>query len=107
MNRRSFMSAIFALGAAPAIVRADSLMRIVVPKPAQLLAFGGMTTTLGGNSLLTIEMITREALRILHAQGAFVGAINDEYAVRGLNRSIEQWAAMGDTVTVRVPRKYV
>lgn len=29
MNRRSFMSNILALGAAPAIVRADALMRIV------------------------------------------------------------------------------
>ena len=29
MNRRSFLSSILALGAAPAIVRADSLMRIV------------------------------------------------------------------------------
>ena len=31
MRRRSFLGAILALGAAPAIVRADSLMRIVVP----------------------------------------------------------------------------
>ena len=29
MDRRSFLSSILALGAAPAIVRADSLMRIV------------------------------------------------------------------------------
>jgi hypothetical protein len=29
MNRRGFLSSILALGAAPAIVRADSLMRIV------------------------------------------------------------------------------
>lgn len=29
MNRRGFLSGILALGAAPAIVRADSLMRIV------------------------------------------------------------------------------
>lgn len=31
MNRRGFMGSILALGAAPAIVRADSLMRIVAP----------------------------------------------------------------------------
>lgn len=29
MNRRGFLGSILALGAAPAIVRADSLMRIV------------------------------------------------------------------------------
>lgn len=31
MNRRGFLGSILALGAAPAIVRADSLMRIVAP----------------------------------------------------------------------------
>lgn len=38
MNRRGFMGSILALGAAPAIVRADSLMRIV-PKAADVLLF--------------------------------------------------------------------
>jgi len=38
MNRRSFLSSILALGAAPAIVRADSLMRIV---PRGLLVVSG------------------------------------------------------------------
>ena len=32
MQRRSFLTSILALGAAPAIVKADSLMRIVPPK---------------------------------------------------------------------------
>lgn len=36
MNRRSFLSSVLALGAAPAIVRADSLMRIV-PRETALL----------------------------------------------------------------------
>lgn len=37
MNRRGFLSAILAAGAAPAIVRADSLMR-VVPRETLVLA---------------------------------------------------------------------
>ena len=32
MNRRGFLSALLAAGAAPAIVRAESLMKIVVPE---------------------------------------------------------------------------
>ena len=46
MNRRGFLSSILALGAAPAIVRADSLMRIV-PREAGLVcihADGGVMT---------------------------------------------------------------
>jgi hypothetical protein len=38
MNRRGFMSSILALGAAPAIVRAESLMRIVLPTFEETLA---------------------------------------------------------------------
>jgi len=37
MDRRSFLSSVLALGAAPAIVRADSLMRIV---PRELTVMG-------------------------------------------------------------------
>ena len=38
MNRRSFLASILALAAAPAIVRADSLMRIVARAPIILAA---------------------------------------------------------------------
>lgn len=40
MNRRGFLSSCLALAAAPAIVRADSLMRIV-PREAGVLIFDG------------------------------------------------------------------
>jgi hypothetical protein len=43
MNRRSFMSSILALAAAPAIVRADSLMRIVA-RDTTVLARPGVLT---------------------------------------------------------------
>lgn len=33
MNRRGFLGSVLALSTAPAIVRADNLMKIVVPKP--------------------------------------------------------------------------
>ena len=40
-TRRGFLKAILAAGIAPAIVRAESLMKIVVPKPVLLDGFGG------------------------------------------------------------------
>ena len=61
MDRRGFLGAILALGVAPAIVRAGSLMRcspnLIIPSSQILLADAG--------SLITIGQITAEALRIL------------------------------------------
>jgi DMSO reductase anchor subunit len=72
MNRRSFLASILALGAAPAIVRADSLMRvvareteIVVPTVNEVAMFAH------GNRLLSIETITRQALAMLEQQIKF------------------------------------
>ena len=54
------------------------------------------------NNLETIRMITREALRVLHQQSNFLGAINrdydDKFAVSG--------AKIGQTLNVRMPVKY-
>lgn len=65
MNRRGFLSSILALGAAPAIVRAESLMKvsgIIVP----LDPFEGFEwTNRPGYPLLTPTLITRESLKIL------------------------------------------
>lgn len=44
MNRRGFLGSILALGAAPAIVRADSLMRVVPRETTILTATAGMLT---------------------------------------------------------------
>lgn len=62
MDRRGFLGSILALAAAPAIVRADSLMRLVPVETT-------VVVPSLGNRLLTIEEITREALRIAHEQG--------------------------------------
>jgi len=55
-----------------------------------------------GNSLITVTMVTREALRVLHNNVVFVKGINRQYskefAVVG--------AKIGDTVNVRKPNKY-
>lgn len=65
MNRRGFLGAILATGAAPAIVRVSSLMRvqgIIVPTLGEVVAVNA------GNSLLSIDLITKEALRVLEDQ---------------------------------------
>lgn len=67
MNRRGFLGSILALGAAPAIVRADSLMRIV---PLPLIAYYG---------LMPIDLIAQEALRMAHQKAIFISTINREY----------------------------
>lgn len=46
MRRRGFLSSILALGAAPAIVRAGSLMRIAPPRGYELASAGDVTVLL-------------------------------------------------------------
>jgi len=72
MNRRGFLVGILALGAAPAIVRATSLM----PGRA-IIAPSYMASA--GSGLLTIDAITREALIILHKNLVFASEINQQF----------------------------
>lgn len=74
MNRRGFLGSILALGAAPAIVRAESLMRIIAPSQeltffsAELTltideyaaAYAGPTPTL--SEIITQTLISRSAM---------------------------------------------
>ena len=54
------------------------------------------------NSFLTPNMITREALRILHQKLNFVGSINRDYD----DRFAKDGAKIGDTLRVRLPNQY-
>lgn len=85
MNRRNFMSSILALGAAPAIVRAESIMRI---KPVLL---PGEDFSLGP------EEITREALRMLEEQILLMPSVSFAY----LNKNVRQ-----RYLTIRKPPRY-
>lgn len=49
-----------------------------------------------GNSLLTIDMITREALRVLHENMKFVGTINRQF--------VDDFEAIGSIRIVRPVR---
>lgn len=97
MNRRGFLGAILAAGAAPAIIRAESLMRvtgIIVPTTAEVVTYG--------NSLLSIEMITAEALRVLEKNLKFAHAVNRSYNDQFTRAAAE----IGDRIKVRTPRRW-
>lgn len=66
MNRRGFLQSCIALAAAPAIVRADSLMRIVqrelsiiVPTAAPISSLAGCIRVIGAYDLLTDGVLIR------------------------------------------------
>lgn len=54
------------------------------------------------NTILTPQMITREALRILHQKLNFVGNINRQYD----DRFAKSGAKIGDTLQIRLPNEY-
>ena len=113
MNRRGFLGSILALGAAPAIVRADSLMRIV-PREALVIAPAEIRLALSidefseryiepaRNMLMTIDQITREALRIAHDKAVFIGGPDRQYDPI----FSEFGAKSGSTIRIRKPNRY-
>ncbi len=53
------------------------------------------------NTLLTIDMITREALRLAHEKVTFIGTINRQF-----DRSWTSEGAAGNTLRIRTPVQY-
>lgn len=97
MNRRGFLGTMLALGAAPAVVRAESLMRIVVPTTREVMDINRLDTLYGWaatETLLTPTMVTREALFLLDQQLVL------PLATRTLGGKV------GDTLVIRTPRRY-
>ena len=54
------------------------------------------------NTLLTIDMITREALRLAHEKAVFIGTINRQFD----DSFGEAGAKIGDTLRIRYPSEY-
>jgi hypothetical protein len=55
------------------------------------------------NSLLTVQQITREALRVLHQKANFLATINRQYD----DSFAKSGAKIGQTLKVRLPNQYV
>lgn len=53
------------------------------------------------NALLTIDMITNEALRLAHEKASFIGTINRQF-----DSSWTDEGASGDTLRIRLPSQY-
>lgn len=58
---------------------------------------------MAGNTLLTIDMVTLEALRVLHGNLAFVKNVNRGYD----DAFAKEGAKIGDTLRIRKPPKYL
>jgi hypothetical protein len=58
------------------------------------------------NTLLSPTIITREALRILHANLNFIGSINRQYDPQFANEGASPSGKIGPTLTIRMPNQY-
>ncbi len=77
MNRRGFLGAMLAAGVSPAIVRAANIMPVFVRREVAGLLIP--ETVSAGNTLITIEQITREALAILGPHLQLARFVREQY----------------------------
>ncbi len=84
LNRRGFLASMLACGAAPAIVRAESIMRI---KPIVLPGEAEFEAVVARNTLIPIDQIRREALAILERNLMFTFSVMQEQSNEWLGRS--------------------
>jgi hypothetical protein len=85
LPRRKFLLGLTSIFAAPAIVRVASLMPLSALPPDEVLDAIPMRVLreefIPKHSLLTIQMITREALRFWKNSNAFMYEIDMQYAI--------------------------
>jgi len=75
LSRRGLIGSLISLTAAPAIVRVESLMKLApteIIKPQIILP--------NNNSILTINMITKEAIRLFKNSNSFIRDIDAQYS---------------------------
>lgn len=84
LSRRGFFGVLAAVVAAPMIVRVESLM--VLPRPSVILPPGLVALEpqtaveyAVGNNLMTIDMITREAVRLFQNSNKFLQAMQFQW----------------------------
>ncbi len=85
MNRRGFLKSIgIAVGAG--LILPDVARELLTPERSIFLPPLGGWRVENGNRILTIDQITREALRVLHLNLQFVKGINEFDASYGISR---------------------
>lgn len=95
MNRRGFLS-LFGAAAVTAAIPLGVADELWTPsKTIFLPPIGGWAR---GNSFLTTDMISREALRVMHQHMRFVTSINRRYD--------DSFVPVGNTVRIRLPATY-
>jgi hypothetical protein len=90
-SRRGFLLGLGSLLAAPAVVRVSSLMPI-----------RGEPLWVPTNSLLTINMITREAVKLWNNSNKFIQVIDRQYSELESGTGYR----VGDTLRIALPRDY-
>ncbi len=95
MNRRGFLQGIIALGMAPAIVRASSLMPIRVLDAPRIVVWGESEIT-----LLTPQIIANEAFKMLESNLIMTRHVNNAWEKVALN-------SLNLTVRIWLPNKYL
>lgn len=93
MNRRAFLGGFISAIAAPAIVRPELLMpvkSIILPKHS-----------CGCNNLLSIQEITREAVKLWKNSNYFIQNIDRQY-----NDAFSVNAIVGSQLKIRLPNDY-
>lgn len=100
-SRRGFLGGLLALVAAPAIVRMSSLMPISVMPNEEVLQAIVPVASSGRNGLQTVNMITREAIRLWKNSNAFMQNVDMQY-----DDPFFLNAAVGNVLQIRLPNTY-
>ena len=96
-SRRGFVAGALALMAAPVVVKASSLMRVAP------------TDIIRPNSLMSVNEITREAVRLFKNSNVFIEEIERQYREAFEFYDGAQWdsAKIGTQLRIRLPADYV
>jgi hypothetical protein len=98
MNRRGFLSLLGGAAVAPLLPDAE------LWKPERAIFLPPTGGWLRGNSLLSVNLFTKEVLRVLHHEMQIVSLVSRQYD----NAFASKLPAMkvGDTVRIRIPTRY-
>lgn len=111
LSRRGFIGGLLAVVSAPAIVRVESLMpvRAEIIRPTieiissnVALEIGDVISTVSADGYLTVQSISREAVKLLANSNVFIKAIDEQYD----REFAANYARIGDTVRIKLPNDF-